>query len=102
MTITPVAANNYEVVTGGMAVTLFSADVSGGLMVNPSNPDDQDISGTVEDVFVDPTGAVAVLQGNGTCFRIPPGGAWNAIPGQDTTTSMNAATSGHKTSAIKW
>jgi hypothetical protein len=102
MAVTPVPADNYEVVTGGTPVTLFGPNVDGGLMVNPSNADDQDISGTIEDVFVDPTGAAATLQGNGSCFRIPPGGYWNAIPGQTSSTSMNAQTSGHKTSAIKW
>lgn len=102
MTVTPTPAVNYEVASGGIPVTLFSANVSGGLMVNPSSADDQDISGVIEDVFVDPTGAPAALIGNGTCFRIYPGGSWNAVPGQTTTTSMNASTSGHKTSAIQW
>jgi len=44
----------------------------------------------------------AELEGNDTTFVLQPGQSWTGIPGQTTRTSVNAATSGHKFSAIYW
>ena len=40
--------------------------------------------------------------GWGTTFTLLPGAVWTAIPGQLTPTWVNAATAGHRFSAISW
>lgn len=105
MAVTPVPALNSEVATGGSAVNAFGPNPNGGFLQNPASATDQAIS-AAEDLVVNPvTNAVSPSNAggvNGTNFRIPPGGNWNLIGGQTTPTSMNAATSGHKVSAVSW
>lgn len=101
MAVTPRAATNTSVPNGTTAVTLFDANINGGVMQNPSQPTDQGL-GSAEPIYVDPTGAAATLQGNGTTFRIEPGQTWTGIPGQTTTTTMNATSSGHKISGVQY
>ncbi len=97
--VKPVAGLTSTIVTGGQAVVAVPAGAQGGFIVNPANPVDQGLANS-EPIFIDPTGADAVLEANGTCFRIDPGQSWEIIPGQTTTTSVNAASGGHKFSVV--
>lgn len=76
------------------------AGVNGGFITNPASAADQGLA-NAEDLFVDPVGAASEA-GNGTTFRLAPGQTWSLIPGQTTPTSVNAASSGHKFSVVKW
>jgi hypothetical protein len=101
MAVTPVATLADEVAVGGTSVVVIGANPQGGIIQNPIDSTDQGIS-AVEPLYVDPTGAQATTQGNGTTFRLEPGQTWNAIAGQTTSTSMNAATSGHRIAGVSW
>lgn len=101
MAVTPIAATATQVAAGGTPVVAINANPQGGLLQNPVLAADQGIV-NAEPLFTDPTGAPATLQGNGTTFRLEPGQSWSAIAGQTTTTSVNAATAGHKFSGIQW
>lgn len=100
MSVTPVAGLASVVTVGGTPVIAIGPMPNGGLIVNPYSPSDQGIA-AVEPIYVNPVGD-ATLEGNGTTFAIQPGGSWTVIPGQSTNTSVNAATSGHKFSVVKW
>lgn len=92
------------IVTGGVAVSAIPANVVGGVIANPVNAIDQGL-GASEDIIVGPIDAppdATPGNGNGKYFVISPGGTWTIIPGQDTATFVNAASSGHKFSAIYW
>lgn len=103
MAVTPVPTLVNQVAAGGTAAVVISANPQGGIIQNPIAAADQAIGGgNIEPLYVDPTGAPATTTGNGTTFRIEPGQIWNAIAGQTTTTSMNAATSGHKIAGVQW
>ena len=84
---------------GGTPQTIVGPNPQGGFITNPYTSTDQGI-GAAEPLFIDPTGNSATTQGNGTTFRLEPGQTWELIPGQTTTTSVNAMTSGHKFSVI--
>lgn len=99
--VTPVPGLASQVSTGGVAVTFAPGGVQGGFITNPASNVDQGISpSAAENLYIDPTGAAATLSANGTCFALAPGQTWVLIPGQTTSTSVNAATSGHKFSGI--
>ena len=99
--VTPVAGLNSQIVTGGVAVNAIGPLPNGGLIVNPSSAGDQGLSPSPETLYVSPVGP-ATLTANGTTFAIQPGGSWTVIAGQSTSTSVNAASSGHKFSVIQW
>lgn len=104
MAITLLPADT-EVVTGGTAITSIPADAAGGIIQNPYDAQDQNISpADPEILYVDPINAPGSTPGagNGTCFALYPGQTWEVIAGQDTPTRVNAATSGHKFSGIYW
>lgn len=101
MAVTPVAGINTLVAVGGTAVAVLPGNITGGIIQNPYAPADQGLA-NAEPIYVDPTGADATLQGNGTTFRIEPGQTWAGIPGQTTVTKVNAATNGHKFSAVSF
>ena len=101
MSVTPVAGLNTQIVTGGVAVNAIGPMPNGGIIVNPASAADQGLSPSPETLYVNPVGAAA-LAANGTTFAIQPGGSWTVIPGQTTPTSVNAATSGHKFTAIMY
>lgn len=92
--VTPVVGLATIVVTGGTAVKAIPANPNGGLIMNPPTAG--------ENLYVDPTGASASTTAGGSTFAIPPGGVWNVIPGQTTSTSVNAASNNHSFSAIYW
>ena len=100
MSVTPTAGLTSQVTTGGTPVTFAAGGVNGGFITNPATNTDQGLSGGAENLYVDPTGTPATLSANGTCFALTPGQTWMLISGQTTSTSVNAATSGHKFSGI--
>lgn len=101
--VTPLPADNTEIVAGGTAVQVFPANPAGGFLQNPWDAADQDVS-PAEPIYVDPINVPGSTpgSGNGTTFVIYPGQNWDVIPGQTTPTRFNAATTGHKISAIYW
>ena len=99
--VTPVPGLVSQIVTGGSPVVACGAAPSGGYITNPYSASDQGL-GAPENLYIDPTGANATLVGNGTTFCLYPGQTWQIIPGQTTTTSVNAASSGHKFSIVTY
>lgn len=105
MTVTPIAGNANEVVTGGTAVTAVNAVPTGinyALIVNPLYAADQGLS-VAENLYVDITGGTpgsTAGSGNGTVMTLVPGQWVNGIPGQTTAILVNAASSGHKFTSI--
>ncbi len=97
--VTPIAGANTVVTTGGQSVLAIQPNPNGGYITNPLIATDQGIS-TVEPLYVDPVGSASVLQANGTIIALQPGQSWPVIPGQTTPTYVNAATSGHKFTAV--
>ena len=97
--VTPVAGLTSEVLLGGTAVVVIPPNANGGVITNPYAASDQGLE-NAEVLYIDPTGAAADLSANGTAFALQPGQEWTIIPGQTTSTSVNAASSGHKFSAI--
>ena len=98
MPVTPQPGLVTEIATGGDAVIVIPGGPNGGFITNPASASDQGLA-QAETLYINPVNA-ATLQGNGTTFAIPPGGTWSIIPGQTTTTSVNAPTSSHKFSAV--
>ncbi len=96
--VTPVAGTNSVVAAGGTAVQAAPAAPNGGFITNPASAVDQGIA-DAETLYVDPVGA-ADVQANGTTFALAPGQSWSLIPGQTTTTTVNAASAGHKFSVV--
>ena len=82
---------------GGAAVVAIYGPILGGLIVNPFAAGDQGI-GTVEELYVDLV-TTAGLVATRTTVAIQPGGYF-AIPATTGNVSINAATSGHKFSAV--
>ena len=101
MSVTPVAGLASVVSTGGTAVVAVGANPNGGIITNPATSTDQGGISIAEPLYVNPVGTAALL-GNGTTFRIEPGGSWTIIAGQTTQTTVNAASNGHKFSVISW
>lgn len=103
MSVTLKAGLATEIVTGGTAVLVVPAGAAGGFITNPFNSDDQGL-GASENLYVGPITQPGSTpgQGNGTTFVVFPGGSWPVIANQDTPTYVNAASSGHKFSAIYW
>lgn len=100
--VNPQAGLNSVVSTGGVPVVAVPAGANGGVITNPYSNTDQGISPTdAEPLYVNPVGN-ASLQGNGTTFALYPGQSWTIIPGQTTSTTVNATSSGHKFSVVYW
>jgi len=98
--VTPVPGSASEIVVGGTAVVAAPGNINGGVITNPYTAADQGI-GSAEPLYVNPVGP-AGLAGNGTTFALQPGQSWTMIPGQTTSTSVNAASSGHEFSVVVW
>ena len=99
--VTPVAGLVSQVVVGGTAAIAVPSNPKGGFILNPTDPADQGLA-VAENLYVSPVAAPgsAPGDGNGTTFPISPGGIWQIIPGQTTTTWVNAASNGHKFSVV--
>ena len=88
-----------EIAVGGTAVTVAYGQVAGGVITNPSTPAAQGLA-TVEVLYLDPTGAAAELRVTETTIALQPGQSYFITPGQTTSISVNAASSGHLFSGI--
>lgn len=82
----------FTVTTGGTAVNAIIA-ANGGIITNPANAS--------ESLWVDPINAAgtAAPGTNGTTFEVPPGQSFSCFPGN---TSVNAVSSNHTFTCIKW
>lgn len=98
--VLPAAA--FAVKTGGVPVTAIFGGVAGGFIQNPATAIDEGFGANdpVEVLFIDPSGAPAVLSETATCFALQPGAFWRVPRGQTTQISINAVTSGHRFSAV--
>lgn len=83
------------VTTGGTAVVPFAANsiVHGARIINPST--------ATEPLFVNMLTAATLVVGGGNEL-IPPGGTWTAPGPMAGSVSVNATTSGHAFSAVRW
>lgn len=96
--VTPVAGLVSEVTVGGTAAFAAGPNPNGGFITNPASAADQGLA-VAETLYIDPVGAAGV-EANGTTFALAPGQTWSLVAGQTTKTSVNAASSGHKFSAV--
>lgn len=96
MAVTPRAGLASVVVTGGTAVTAVGPAPNGGRITNPPT--------APESLFVDAVNSATTTAGgnNGTTFELRPGESWDVIPGQTTSTSVNAASDNHPFSVVVW
>lgn len=96
--VTPQAGITSVISTGGTAETVVPSSPNGGYIVNPYTNTDQNIS-IAEWLYVDPVTS-AIIGAYGTAVGLAPGGFYNIIPGQTTTLSVNAATTGHRFTVV--
>jgi hypothetical protein len=74
--------------------------VNGCYITNPLAASDQNIS-TAEVAYVNPV-TTATANGRGTNSALQPGQSFTCVPGQTTSVSAIAATSGHAFNVVKW
>lgn len=91
--VTPTPALTTTVVTGGNAVTVFPANIAGGIITNPY--------GSSAVLYVNAIDA-ATTTAEANTFALQPGQSWTAIPGQNSPTTVNSSDSVHVFSAIYW
>lgn len=84
--------------TGGEAVTAIFGPMLGGIITNPAGAADQGIA-VIEPLYVDIVNPANVGE-TATTAAIQPGGSFIVPLGLETNVSVNAATSGHRFSAI--
>lgn len=101
LAVTVQPGRNAVVATGGTAVEAIPVNPNGGLITNPLTATDQGITGPAEPIYVNPISPGA-LSGNGSNFALQPGQSWVVIPGQASSTWVNAATDGHRFSVVFW
>ena len=87
------------VAVGGTAVTAIYGPVSGGLIVNPALPIDQGLA-YPEFLYVDLAGTAGTTE-SGTTRALFPGEAL-LVPASTKSVSVNAASSGHRFTALFW
>lgn len=88
------------VVTGGTAVEACPPNPNGGIITNPLTAADQGVD-PAEPLYINPISPGA-LAANGSNFALAPGQSWVLIPGQSSSTWVNAATDGHRFSVVFW
>jgi hypothetical protein len=98
--VQPRACAITTVTTGGTAVIAMAGPDNGFYIVNPLTLGDQGIA-AAEPLFVDPVGT-ATTAGFGTNTAIAPGNSYSGIPGATGNISVNAATSGHRFTCVRW
>lgn len=101
MTITPTgvfATRIAQVTTGGIPEVLIYGPILGGIILNPASNEDQGIA-EVEVLYIDVVGD-ATLGVAPTTQALQPGQIYYVPKNQTTNVSVNAASSGHKFSAI--
>jgi hypothetical protein len=96
--VTPRACDVTTVTTGGTAVTAFTGPSNGYAITNPLSAGD---AGTVEPLQVNPV-TTATAAANGTTIALPSGSTFTGPPGSTLGASVNAATSGHKFTCVRW
>ena len=103
MTPTPVdlfPGGATSVLTGGTPVVAIHALLSGGIVWNPLSASDQGIA-TAETLYLSEVGPPGLVA-NVTTFALVPGQFYFATPSSTNSIWVNAATSGHKFTAIIW
>lgn len=98
--VVPRACDVTTVTTGGTAVNAFSGPVNGYYIVNPLTLADEGIV-AAEPLLLNPAGA-ATAAANGTTEALPPGAIFAGIAGSTGPVSINAVTSGHKFTCVRW
>jgi hypothetical protein len=98
--VTPRACDVTTVTTGGTAVTAFTGPSNGYAITNPLTLGDQGIA-TAEPLLVNPVSA-ATAAANVTTQALPPGATFTGPPSSTLGASVNAATSGHKFTCVRW
>ena len=98
--VTPRPGAVSIVTTGGTAVTAVPGPSNGCYIINPLSTADQGVS-PAEPLYVDPTTA-ATTAGNATNTAIAPGQPWFCVPNSTVSVSVNAASSGHKYTVVRW
>ena len=91
--VTPKAGLVSVVATGGTPVVVAAPLINGCYITNPQD--------ATEPLFVDPVAPAATVEG-GTTIALAPGQTYNAVPGQTNSLTVNAATSGHVFSCVRW
>lgn len=99
-TVKPRACNATTVATGGTAVVAISGQVGGYYIANPATAADQGL-GSTEQLYVDPT-KTATLSGNGTNAPLVAGQPFYGVGGTNVSVSVNAASSGHTFTCVRW
>ena len=97
--VTPRPCDNTTVAVGGTAVNAIVGPANGYYIVNPLSSGDQGV--TAENLYVDPT-ATATLNANATNAGLAPGQPFNGIANSKASVSVNAPTSGHKFTCVRW
>lgn len=103
--LTPAAGATSTVATGGTAVTVIAGPCNGGYVVNPANAAAQGI-GSAENAYLDMVGtpgSTDATAGSGTSMILFPGQSFT-IPALalGVSVKVNAATSGHLLTVVKW
>jgi hypothetical protein len=101
---TPTAAAASVVTTGGTAVSVFPGPINGAVIINPPNATAQGVA-LAENLYVSMvnTPGSTDATANGTTIVLVPGASYT-FPALATgvTVKANAASSGHKFTAIDW
>jgi hypothetical protein len=99
--VTPRACDLTTVATGGTAVNaIASGPVNGFYITNPLTLTDEGIA-AAEPLLVNPVGA-ATAAANVNTIALPPGSTYNGVPLSAGPVSVNAVTSGHKFTCVRW
>lgn len=98
--VTPNVATSHEIQRGGTPVIALNGGGSGGYIVNPQLANDQGLP-IVEVLYVDPTGPAA-LGITKTTIALQPGQYYATPDNQTTPTWTNAASGGHRFTAVKF
>lgn len=97
----PRAGQITTVTTGGTAVNAIDATpLNGCTITNPLTLGDQGIA-AAEPLLVNPV-TTATAAANITTVSIPPGSSYSCIPNSNGPVSVNAVTTGHKFTVVRW
>ena len=97
----PAAGLISSITTGGTAQNALTGPANGCYIVNPLTATDQGVM-TAEPLYVDPTGTAATTTASVTNTALAPGQPWFCVPYSGKSVSLNAATSGHKFTIVRW
>ncbi len=97
--VTPRACDVTTVLTGGTAVDAITGPTNGYYIMNPLSAGDQGV--TAESLYVDPT-TTATTTGNATNAVLAPGQPFYGVGSSSVSVSVDAATTGHKFTCVRW